>query len=357
MERHWKYIIIILIVISAIYLITYTTNVKLWSIKNKKDAGPKYLPHYMRVQNSTHLSRSRCSKLSNLRKVLLAINYNTPFYASIPILKQYYGDVFGKVIFCGGSENADVINFDEHRGYFGYDCLVRAIQRYPGFDGYFYINDDVLVNWWNFLEFDTSKIWLGAPVHFQTGHEMGQPVKTGWHWWKTAHAAKLCEKAFEKVEQLSKTRDGVRLGIPKYINRYFRNTRNQRLCVHSWADVLYVPRYLSKPFARILQIFRENNVFLEVAVPTVLSFFLEPANSLNAHGVYMNDLYGYSPKYLSGEAFYETYSVHVTFQHPFKLGGPMKIANYNFLRNVVSVFGENVKYYCTWKKKVSNSLN
>ena len=89
-------------------------------------------------------------------------------------------------------------------------------------------------------------------------------------------------------------------------------------------------------------------------MPGILAFFLTPWNQENLKGLYFHDMYGYSPKFLSGEAFYETYSFDLTFSHPFKLGGNMKAANWNFLQNVVMRFGENVKRFCVFGRGNGN---
>ena len=68
------------------------------------------------------------------------------------------------------------------------------------YSGYLYINDDVLLNWWNVANMDTTKIWTGSEIDFTVGaHEFGEAVLPPWHWWKTLNAAKLCETAFRQV--------------------------------------------------------------------------------------------------------------------------------------------------------------
>ena len=95
-------------------------------------------------------------------------------------------------------------------------------------------------------------------------------------------------------------------------------------------------------------IFSEEKLYLEVAVPLILTFLLNETNYHDLKGIYLHDQYSYSsPKYISGEAFFETYSFNLNFSHPFKLGTiRMKIANLNFFKNVVMSNGNNVKHYC-----------
>ncbi len=123
------------------------------------------------------------------------------------------------------------------------------------------------------------------------------------------------------------------------------------MCVHAWSDVFYIPHKHAKTYARLSGIYAKNNVFLEVAVPGILAFLLTRSNSYNLNGLFYHELYSYSPKFLSGEAFYETYTLELSFSHPFKLGGAMKAANWNFFKNVVLQYGENMKRYCLMGKR------
>ena len=344
MEKYWRYVIIVFIFICLLHLYLDFSR-QTYDISERK-----ITPYHKRLEISSPFNASHCTELQNLKQVLVAINYNFPHYSSIPILKTMYETIFGKVVFCGNMEYDGVIKINERHGYVGYECVATAIRMFPQFTGYFHINDDVIVNWWNYLQMDLSKIWIGSRINYNNGHVFGDHKLPDWHWWRTENAAGLCEVAFKKIVNLSNTKEGIQLDLPIYLKRYFSNTNNRKLCVHSWSDVFYIPKEFSKTYARLSQIYKDNNVFLEVAVPGILSFFLNKTNHINLNGIFLSTVYGYSQKYLSGEAFYEIYSFDSSFFHPFKLEGKMYIANYNFLKNVVIAHGENVKHYCSLKK-------
>ncbi|XP_028403619.1 uncharacterized protein LOC114526267 isoform X2 [Dendronephthya gigantea] len=93
--------------------------------------------------------------------VLLIIVYHFPFYDSIPLLKSFYGDVFKNILICGPESYfySFVMVVEVGPGLYGYECAGEAIRRYPGYRGYLYINDDMVVNWWTFSNLDKEKFW------------------------------------------------------------------------------------------------------------------------------------------------------------------------------------------------------
>ena len=54
-------------------------------------------------------------------------------------------------------------------------------QGDTGFRGYLYLNDDMIVNWWNFLQLDKDKGWLGATLDTHKGFEVNsRPIPREW---------------------------------------------------------------------------------------------------------------------------------------------------------------------------------
>ena len=249
-------------------------------------------------------NKNHCNELENLKNVLLAVNFNFPHYSSIPTLKEFYGPVLGKVLFRGSKEFNGVIKIKEPRGYLGYECGATASRIFPNFLGYLYSNDGIILNWWNVIQLDKSKIWTGGAIIYKYAHVFYELVLPACYWWKAERTAYVCLVAFEKVALLGSSKEGSRLKIPSYIQRYYVNTGNRKLCIATRSDLFCIPKEYAETYERISQIFENNNVFLEVAVPGILLFLLNKTNEYNLNRMYFNDIFGH---YLSGEAFYETF--------------------------------------------------
>jgi len=46
-----------------------------------------------------------------------------------------------------------------------YWCLPRIMARFPDADGFLWTNDDVMLNYWNLLQADKTKLWLPNDPH------------------------------------------------------------------------------------------------------------------------------------------------------------------------------------------------
>lgn len=247
--------------------------------------------------------------------ILLAINFNNPFYNNIPILNKYFGSIFEKVIYCGPerSRKYDIITIEGARTYFGYMCLAVGIQKFPNYKGYLFVNDDMIVNWWNMIETPQDKIWYGKEIYNEAGAAMDKPAPCCWHWWTTARALEKCKAAFNSLQASSSQWNGK-----YFLDIYFENTKGAPLCLRAWSDFMYIPSRLSKVFSHLANEFYRNEVFLEVAVATILSMLDKKENIVNLDGVYLPDLYG-DVDFSDGNILSNVYDTTKSFYHPVKL--------------------------------------
>ena len=273
------------------------------------------LPNKTRQPNKK--ASSPCLK-DAFKDILLVIVYNYPFYDSIPKLRALYKPAFPHLIFCGPPHNTaprGILTVDIIKGYLGYECLGRAIREHPGYKGYFYISDDVILKYWNFPDFDRKKIWDSNPT--KTSPASG-PASSAWYWWNTKYGLKNCRRALEDVAKMTlaeKTLNGTRL-----INTLLKNGNGELLCFGGRADVLYIPQRYAKAFSILSGMFYEQQVFLEIAAPTIYRLLERNRNIARLTGYYIpgkvND-----PRVTDSRFFWYLYFPHkeYNFLHPFKL--------------------------------------
>lgn len=258
--------------------------------------------------------------------ILLVIVYHFPHYESIPLLMSFYKDAFRDIVICGQESywKSFVMKVDIGPGLYGYECLGEAIRRYPGYRGYLYINDDMIVNWWTFSNLDKNKLWLGSAIIPSASHVMGsRPIDESWPWWnKKSSAAEACEDTY--VEMTSKTSQYV--NVTELVKIHLANGEGKKLCFRAWSDLFYVPEKFSEQFQRLSFLFHKNRVFLEVAVPTILSF-LDLRDLWERHyGIYLPDKYG-SIDFSDGELVWKEYDTDINFIHPVKFEGDVAKRN------------------------------
>ncbi|CAB4026862.1 Hypothetical predicted protein [Paramuricea clavata] len=221
---------------------------------------------------------------------------------------------------------------DIHQGHYGYECVGEAIRRYPGYRGYFYINDDALVNWWTFYKLDKEKVWLGADIWIDTAHIMGKKeIPDSWVWWSQwSNSAKACEDSYLEITQQYRSNEYI--NITKLVETHLDNGEGKKRCLKTWSDIFYVPKRFSDQFQRISFVFHKNRVFLEAAVPTILSF-LDLRSSWEKHfGLYLPDKYGFRD-FADGNLVWESYNYDVKFIHPVKFHGDIAKPNRDKLKD------------------------
>lgn len=291
--------------------------------------------------------------------MLLIINFSKPMYSTIPILRKLYGPIYKKLVFCGpkGNDDEEVLRVEDNDGYLGYVCLIKAIEMHStGYGGYFYTNDDVLLNFWT-MNFDPQRIWIGKRISKKRFHRLNQyHSQREWHWWTdNQRAAERCQKAYMEIQKLGapthneecnqlKVKDSFLKTITKKdhcknvwkddLKIFQKNThfiKSKIVCLVGRSDVFYIPSKFKEAFKRIASVYLREKVFLETAVPTILNYLDKKDRFLNLKGMYYNDLYGYTEDYYNGRAFLKTYNSDLTFSHPFKLSG--NTLNKIFLEN------------------------
>ena len=252
--------------------------------------------------------------------ILLAINFNHPLYRNIPMLKRYFEPVFPNYIFCGpevDKENRHPIVVIHHPkkeySFFGFMCLVEAIRRKPGFSGYFYVNDDVVINWFHFYKLDRSKIWFPEP------HRMGEhsmlPTKIDSPWWKIASCLERCSKAFAEMES-----DPTMLEM-NATKTYLENVGNKRICCGSFSEFVYVPARVSKSFEVIAQKFYNHRVLSDVTIPMSILMLDKIQNMVDTPGVILETLGTRGRWKLNTFNQWIHYTYRGFYLHPFKLTG------------------------------------
>ena len=158
-----------------------------------------------------------------------------------------------------------------------------------------------------------------------------RPIPDNWPWWsKATTSAKSCEDSYAEI-----TRKNL---LDKYINTtemirtHLVNGGGVKLCFRTWSDLFYVPKRFSVQFERLSHVFRQNKVFLEAAVPTIMSL-LDYQDDWEMHfGLYLPDKYGHL-EFADGKLIWESYTYDMNFIHPVKFHGDIAKRNREKLKN------------------------
>ncbi len=227
--------------------------------------------------------------------ILLIINYNHAHYESIPLLKKIYKPYFKNIVFYGPTANPEIIELPHYKGYFSYLCISDAMEKYPNYSGYLFLMDDCILNPRLIEEFDATKIYYAYCVEHQKTFPID--LKTGpsfyWSWWTTQWGSTALKAALNE--------------LPMHYKNILEENCGKNAIVGAFSDCAYIPSSYKNQFVELAKIFGKHQVFLEIALPTILC-------SLSLKNEWM---------WLPGRSIYtdplKLFDRNAIFNHPIKL--------------------------------------
>ncbi len=193
------------------------------------------------------------------RNVLLVINFNHPYYDNIEFIKNLYSPIFKNIVFYGERAHPQVHKVNTGLGYFLHEVLEHALTEFPNYDGYLILQDDCILNFWNYLSYDLDKIWLAVRANNQRNLFFSIRNANGtctgdqtWIWWPIYFEAVWNAHAKFNTQEL-----------------YFlqKNVGEDNI-PGIWCDLFYIPGRFRDATLRLSELLKK--VFCEIAIPTML---------------------------------------------------------------------------------------
>ena len=262
--------------------------------------------------------------------VLLVITFVDPSYKTIPQLERLYRKHFPKILYCGPSEPSeelghDVIVVPMHHGVLAYECLGRAIRTYPSYKGYLFIRDDLYLNYWKIAGLNRTKIWESTKL--QSGNQaMFAQTRESWIWWFTPWGLKACERAYKELifmngaykrEAIDKGHKGaVPWDVENSLNALLWNGKGTYKCYRGYSKLFYIPASYATAFEQMSLVFQKNQVYMEIAVPTMIRMLELKEKDISITGVDITSLYGEQRAMTDPSLFWRHYDSQAVFVRP-----------------------------------------
>lgn len=249
-------------------------------------------------------------------------------YGHIPVLKSIYGQYFTSVIFCVSLDVPPISEFQfivvplKH-GLLAYECLATASRRFTDHKGYLFIKDDTFLNLWKIADLDRTRIWStwenhGSQVMFTLSRDQ-------WIWWFTPWGLGACQNAFKELIHLNvlhKRQDKEETtnlqiwDVENSLNALLWNGRGYYRCYRSSTNVFYVPKSLSSVFGRLSSIFQKHQVFIEIAVPTMVRLLQLEDKVIALEGTDIGTIYGEEKAHKNTSYFWKHFNYNATYTRP-----------------------------------------
>ncbi len=210
--------------------------------------------------------------------ILLIVVLNTHHYHSIPYVETLYRPFFPQILYCGpgipdfespSMKNLefDFYTFDKTKtghqvGSFNYVCMLGAINMSYSVAGYLFTSDDLIFSVSEISTFDKNRTWF-FPVWDSITDDVLDPVFGQWGFRK--YKRQICS-VLSKMKMHE--RDSSIFG--KCYNQLKMLNNGPYRVNGALADLYYIPSILAPDFAALGSLFLAEDIFLEVAVPTII---------------------------------------------------------------------------------------
>ncbi len=213
--------------------------------------------------------------------VLLMVVFNNPWYEGIPYIETLYRPFFPYMLYCGpgmpdftSNKFERLNNFEftfysyggTKKGYkhgaFNYECMIRAINMNFPVSGILFISDDTLLSVHKLQYLHRNTTWY-IPLWDLVIDDLSDSIISWWGF------QKYRTEGLRLLKRMAKEKDKPTV-IGKCYRQLLELNGGPYRVTGGFADVYYVPKNIATQFVTVGSMFLEEELFLELAVPTML---------------------------------------------------------------------------------------
>lgn len=202
-----------------------------------------------------------------------------------------YGRIFKTLIILAEQKNEDLA-VEEGRLDYLYKQLPGIFNRYSSAEGFLFLHDDTILNYWNLLQADKTKLWITDKVS-ESWTPVSDDGNSDW---------------FTKQAELVKN-------VVSSMPVHFQVSYKESMPVHSSiiicsSEVFYVPRRFVSDFIDLVNLVGDLDIHQKIAVPLI---FLSMDSPQNFDSVFGTMIYKPDQPSINSTTFY---SPEVPAVHP-----------------------------------------
>ncbi|KAL3841259.1 hypothetical protein ACJIZ3_025850 [Penstemon smallii] len=229
----------------------------------------------------------------NFGNVVLIMFCSGPVDRTALEWRLLYGRIFKTVIILSKEKNVDLAVEQAHLDYV-YKCLPKLFDRYTSAEGFLFLEDNTILNYWNLVQADKSKLWITNKVPNS---------------WTTVATAGNSDWFMKQAETVKKVVESMPAQLQ--VN-YKESVKDHQSLVICNSEAFYVPRQFVPDFIDLVNLVGDLDIHHKVAMPM---FFLAMDSSDNFDPVF-NSM-RYKQKLQSNSTSF--YSAEVPAVHPWNV--------------------------------------
>uniref|UniRef100_A0ACD5UKG7 Uncharacterized protein n=1 Tax=Avena sativa TaxID=4498 RepID=A0ACD5UKG7_AVESA len=230
---------------------------------DRQEFVPKKLP-------SVHLGAEEIGEVSteigNLIKwrkhfgdVVLIVQCTEPVDRTALEWRLLYGRIFRAVVILSEQGNADLaVEFSSLAHAYRY--LPKVFDRFAGAEGFVFLQDHMVLNYWNLLDADKSKLWITNKVKDS---------------WSDVPLRRNNIKWFRNQGDMVKKAVG---SFPFHYQDNYKRSVAEDTIIHCSSEIFYVPRQYTGHFSNLVKVIGNLDIHHTIAVPMLFLAMDLPSN-------------------------------------------------------------------------------
>lgn len=264
---------------------------------DRKDFIPRKLPSVHLGVEETGTVNYEIGNLIRWRKnfgnVVLIMYCSGPVERTALEWRLLYGRIFKTVIILSEQGNPDLAVEEGHLDQV-YKQLPTIFNRFPSAEGFLFLQDDTVLNYWNLLQADKNKLWIT------------DKVSKSWTMVSTSDNSDWISKQGELVKKVVSS-------MPAHFQvKYKEAVNSQQSFAICNSEVFYIPRPFVADFDDLVSLVGDLGIHHNVAIPM---FFLSMDSFQNFDPVFSTMIYKKKPP-SSNSTFYSAQAPAV---HPWNV--------------------------------------
>ncbi|KAG5609343.1 hypothetical protein H5410_020624 [Solanum commersonii] len=195
----------------------------------------------------------------NFGNVVLIIFCSGPVERTALEWRLLYGRIFKTVIILSDQKNVDLAVEKGNLDYM-YRYAPKIFDRYTSAEGFLFLQDDTILNYWNLLQADKSKLWIA------------NKVSKSWHAVPVANKSDWFVKQADVVKKVVAT-------MPVHLQvNYKESMKSDETLTICSSEIFYIPRRFVSDFVDLVNLVGNLDMHHKVAMPMFFTAMDSPQN-------------------------------------------------------------------------------
>lgn len=244
---------------------------------DRKEFVPRKLPSVHLGVEETGTVSYEIGNLIRWRKnfgnVVLILFCSGPVERTALEWRLLYGRIFKTVIILSEQKNEDLA-VEAGQLEQVYRHLPKIFSRYTSAEGFLFLQDDTILNYWNLLQADKNKLWITDKVS-KSWSTVSPNGKSDWY-----------SKQAEMVKEVIST-----MPVHFQVN-YKEAIRSDQSLIICSSELFYIPQHLAADFVDLVNLVGNVQLHYKVAIPM---FFVSMDSPHNFDSVFSTMVYKRKP--------------------------------------------------------------